>query len=93
MSGVIAQIIALLDSLTLTLWLNVWRKGIIVVKVKRYNSDQKYQRDANRMQEDDWRVTNVISEQPRSGCMRFVLTGGLALFFKPKPVLVVTYEK
>jgi len=65
-----------------------------VVEVKRYKSDQAYRQDAGKMAAQGWRVTNVISEQPRAGCMRIILTGGLgAIVWKPKPQLVVTYER
>ncbi|MDI9549466.1 MAG: hypothetical protein QM346_17880 [Chloroflexota bacterium] len=60
--------------------------------VKRYKSDSVYQRDAQKMRDQGYTVQSVTSEQPRSGCMRIILTGGLgALFWKPKPQLVVTY--
>ena len=65
-----------------------------MVEVKRYKSDQAYRQDAGKMAAQGWRVTNVISEQPRAGCMRIILTGGLgAIVWKPKPQLVVTYER
>ena len=65
-----------------------------MVEVKRYKTDQAYRKDAERLAAQGWRVTNVISEQPRAGCMRIILTGGLgAIVWKPKPQLVVTYER
>ena len=65
-----------------------------MVEVKRYKTDQAYRKDAGKMAAQGWRVTNVISEQPRAGCMRIILTGGLgAIVWKPKPQLVVTYER
>jgi len=65
-----------------------------VVEVKRYKTDQAYRKDAERLAAQGWRVTNVVSEQPRAGCLRIILTGGLgAIVWKPKPQLVVTYER
>ena len=65
-----------------------------MVEVKRYKSDKAYRTDAATMAAQGWRVTNVVSEQPRAGCLRIILTGGLgAIFWKPRPQLVVTYEK
>lgn len=65
-----------------------------MVEVKRYKTDKAYRQDAARMATQGWRVTNVVSEQPRAGCLRIILTGGLgAIVWKPKPQLVVTYER
>lgn len=65
-----------------------------MVEVKRYKTDQAYRKDAERLAAQGWRVTNVVSEQPRAGCLRIILTGGLgAIVWKPKPQLVVTYER
>lgn len=65
-----------------------------MVEVKRYKSDKAYRTDAPRMAAQGWRVMNVVSEQPRAGCLRIILTGGLgAIIWKPKPQLVVTYER
>lgn len=61
--------------------------------VKRYKNEGEYQKDANKMLKQGYEVQTVISEQPRSGCMRFIALGGIgALVFKPKPVQVVTYR-
>jgi hypothetical protein len=65
-----------------------------MIQVKRYKSDKAYRRDASRMATGGWRVVNATSEQPRSGCMRIILTGGIgALIWKPKPQTIVTYER
>jgi hypothetical protein len=63
------------------------------VIVKRYQNEKEYQKDAGKMAAKGYEVASVVSEQPRSGCGRFVALGGIgALIFKPKPVLVVTYR-
>jgi hypothetical protein len=61
------------------------------IVVKRYKSDREYQRDAARMTRDGYVVQGITSEQPRSGCGRWLTIGVFALIFKPKPELVVTY--
>jgi hypothetical protein len=63
------------------------------VIVKRYKDEKEYQKDAGKMTVKGYEVASVVSEQPRSGCGRFIALGGIgALVFKPKPVLVVTYR-
>jgi hypothetical protein len=61
--------------------------------VRRYKSDKQYRRDAVRLAAGGWRVVNVVQEQPPTGCGRGCLLGFFALIFKPKPRLVVTYER
>ena len=64
------------------------------VVIKRYKNEREYQLDALEQSEQGYFVRAVTSEQPRSGCMRIILTGGLgALIWKPKPQLVVTYTR
>ena len=60
--------------------------------VKRYKSEAHYQRDAQHMLRQGYEVQSVVSEQPNAGCLRGCMLGLLALVFKPKPVLVVTYR-
>ena len=62
------------------------------IVVKRYKSEKEYQRDAVKMQRQGYEVEHVVSEQPRSGCLRILSLGLFAAIFKPKPVLVVTYK-
>lgn len=46
------------------------------------------------MQNQGYRVSSQSSYQPRSGCMRVILLGGIgALIWKPKPVFVLTYVR
>lgn len=62
-------------------------------QVKRYRNEKEYQKDAGKMLGNGYEVQSVVSEQPRSGCGRFVALGGIgAIIFKPKPELVVTYR-
>lgn len=60
--------------------------------VKRYKSQRRYERDAAKMVKRGYKVQSVTSQQPRAGIGRIFLLGFFALLFKPKPVLVVTYE-
>jgi tartrate dehydratase beta subunit/fumarate hydratase class I family protein len=63
------------------------------VVVKRYKDEGEYQKDANKMIGKGYEIQSTVNEQPRTGCMRFVMLGGIgALVFKPKPVKVVTYR-
>lgn len=62
------------------------------IVVKRYKSQRRYERDAARMAEKGYKVQSVASQQPRAGLGRIFLLGFFALLFKPKPILVVTYE-
>ena len=64
--------------------------GNPAIKVKRYNSDADYQKDANRMLKEGYVITGSTSEQPRSGCLRILTLG---ILFKPKPQFVVTYQR
>lgn len=62
------------------------------IVVKRYKGQRTYERDAAKMAERGYKVQSVASQQPRAGIGRIFLLGFFALLFKPKPVLVVTYE-
>jgi hypothetical protein len=59
------------------------------IVIKRYKNEREYQSDAQKMARKGYRVTNVVSENQRSGCMRILLIG---LFFPPRPQLIVTYS-
>lgn len=63
------------------------------VKVKSYENSKEFDKDAKRMARDGWTVSQVTSQQPRPGIGRIVLLGIFAGVFKPKPILVVTYQK
>jgi hypothetical protein len=60
--------------------------------VKRYKNEKLYQKDAAKMTKKGYEVQSVTSEQPRSGCARWMFIGIFAAIFKPKPELVVTYR-
>lgn len=62
------------------------------VVVKRYKSDKEYQKDATKMIGQGYEVANTVSEDQRSGCMRWLMIGPLALIFKPKAKHVITYR-
>lgn len=63
------------------------------IQVKRYRDEKQYQKDAAKMAAKGYEIQSVVSEQPRSGCGRFIALGGIgAIIFKPKPELVVTYR-
>lgn len=68
----------------------MWGKQRIIVR--RYPSERQYQGDAQRWARRGYRVVSVTSEAPRAGCMRLLTLGIFAMIFRPKPVLVVTYQ-
>lgn len=61
--------------------------------VRTYGSQTEFQRDANRMGAEGWRVTSTMDQQQRSGCMRMMTLGLFALVWKPKAKIVVTYTR
>lgn len=61
-----------------------------MIQVKNYKNSRQYQKDANKMGKKGWKIVSVISEEQKSGCAHFLFFG---IFFKPKPLTVVTYEK
>lgn len=63
------------------------------VVTREYKSDKAFNRDAEKMLAAGYRIAHEQFIQPRSGCRRYVLTGGLALIWKPKPKLRVTYTR
>lgn len=68
----------------------MWGKAQIVVR--RYRTDRQYQRDARKMARKGYRVATVTSERPNAGLLRWLTIGIFAMLFRPKPVLVVTYQ-
>ena len=64
--------------------------------VKRYKTDEEYQKDAQKMLSQGYEVQSVISERPEQSCAMKLLgiftLGLFLLIFKKKPVLVVTYR-
>ncbi len=61
--------------------------------VRTYNSEREYQRDAQYLARQGWRVTNVTRDNRNSGCVRGCLLGLMALVFKPSAKWVVTYQR
>jgi hypothetical protein len=62
--------------------------------MRQYKGDGAMRSGITSMQKQGWRVSSQSSFQPRSGCMRIILLGGIgALLFKPKPVFLVTYVR
>lgn len=63
------------------------------VVVREYKNPRAYQRDARRYAERGYTVASTAERGQRPGLIRVVLTGGLALLFRPKPHIVVTYQR
>jgi hypothetical protein len=60
--------------------------------VREYTSAADFERDAAQLAGEGYAVTNQSTIQPRSGCLRIILLGGIgALIWRPKPRIVVTY--
>lgn len=62
------------------------------LQVKTYTKPQQYQRDAGRMSKKGWTVVSTQEHAPRTGVGRWLLIGPLALIFRPKHKIVVTYQ-
>lgn len=62
------------------------------IVVKRYKDEKEYQRDAQKMARQKYKIISVVSEKPRAGFMRIITLGIFTLLFPPKSVYVVTYS-
>lgn len=63
------------------------------IKVREYRSQGAFQRDAARAAGDGWTVQSVTDRPQRAGCLRILLTGGVALVWKPPSRVMVTYQR
>lgn len=61
--------------------------------VRVYKSTGQFQSDAERYTRNGWTVGSVTEHQPGSGLGRGLLLGLMALVWKPKPEIMVTYRK
>lgn len=61
--------------------------------VRTYKSQGEFQNDAQRLARDGWTVSNTMERQPGTGCLRGCTLGLMALVWKPKPQIVVTYSR
>lgn len=62
--------------------------------VRQYHSHQEFHAEASRVAPYGWSVAAMTEQAPRSGCLRIILLGPLwAIAFRPKRVLVVTYQR
>lgn len=62
------------------------------IVVKEYKGRGDFNKDAQRMAERGYVVTNVTENNRRAGCARIGCIGLFALAFKPKPTIIVTYQ-
>lgn len=65
----------------------------MALEVKTYASDGDYRKDAQRLAKQGWTVSNVTEQTRRSGCMRILLLGPVSIVYKPKPRIIVTYQR
>lgn len=61
--------------------------------VKQYDTHAAYQKDANKLAQQGWKVQNVTEQEQRSGLTRCCLLGLFALVLKPRNKILVTYVK
>lgn len=61
--------------------------------VREYRSRNAFEKDAQILAKQNYKVVSVADQQQQVGCLRVLLIGIFAIFFKPKPKLIVTYEK
>lgn len=62
--------------------------------VRQYRGPDAYAKDARKLAEQGWQPVNTIEQRPRSGCLRMLLLTPIgAIAFRPKPTLVVTYQR
>ncbi len=63
-------------------------------RVVTYTGEGAYQHGLAQMQRQGWQAGNTAVTQPRSGCLRFLMLGGIgALVFKPKQHFIVSYQR
>lgn len=67
-------------------------KRLKSIVVRTYKSSRSYERDARRMAGRGYKIQSVTSQTRNPGFMRFITLGLFALVFKPRPILVATYE-
>lgn len=60
------------------------------IVIKKYSNEAEYQKDANKMRLRGYRIQTAAKSE-RSGCLRWILVGPLALVWK-KHEMTVTYE-
>lgn len=61
--------------------------------VRVYTSAEDYGKDAKKLANQGWSVSNVTHRQPRAGCGRIIFLWWLTLLRPPKPELIVTYTR
>lgn len=61
--------------------------------VREYKSREAFERDAQKLAAEGYSVVSVTETQPRAGCIRILTLNLLALVWRPKPKLVVTYQR
>jgi hypothetical protein len=65
----------------------------IETMVRTYPSSSAFAKEAKHLARSGWSVQSSASRQGRPGCARWLFLGLLAPVFKPKPELVVTYQR
>ncbi len=61
--------------------------------VREYRSRTAMQRDIEKATAYGWQVAAVSEVRQRVGCLRIVMTGFLALIWKPPSHFLVTYSR
>lgn len=59
--------------------------------IKEYKNNKSYQKEANHLEKQGYKVISTTEKHHKMGCIRFFLGG--FLFGRRKTTLIVTYEK
>ena len=62
-------------------------------KVVEYTNSKAFQKGARKMSKDGWTVQSQTQVEQRRGCLRFLTIGLFAFFTKPKPRILVTWQR
>ena len=62
-------------------------------EVVTYNNADAFNGDASKRTRDGWTVVSQTEKTRNPGCLGVLLTGGFRLIFKPKPQVIVSYQR
>jgi hypothetical protein len=62
-------------------------------QVITYNNPTDFNNDVSNRNNNGWTVVSTTEKTRNPGCLGVILTLGLRLIFKPKPQVVVTYQR
>lgn len=72
----------------------MWYETVTAKSITReYKSQDELNRDAAAAEPYGWTLSNVSQLDQRVGCLRILLTGFLALLWKPKPRYLAVFTR